>query len=71
MGATTDARLLKLIPSSKRETFMVLLSDLVASGAAPAVPKAEKAEKPKKTKAEKAAKKKAKKALSLDADIQQ
>ncbi len=69
--AATDARLLKLIPSSKRETFMGLLSDLVASGAAPAVPKAEKAEKPKKTKAEKAAKKKAKKALSLDADIQQ
>ena len=72
--ATTDARLLKLIPSSKRETFMALLSDLVASGAAPATPKAEKppkADKPRKTKAEKAAKKKAKKALSLDADIQQ
>ena len=72
--ATTDARLLKLIPSSKREAFMALLGDLVASGAAPAAPKAEKppkADKPRKTKAEKAAKKKAKKALGLDADIQQ
>lgn len=69
--AAADARLLKLVSTSKREALTEVLRDLIRAGdeaaAAPAVlpvakkPKAEKPGKPKKTKAEKADKPKKKK----------
>lgn len=64
-----DARLLKLVPSGKRDTLVALLQDLIAAAEAAAEPPAEKpvklpkAERPKKApKAEKPKKKKLKKA---------
>ena len=55
-----DARLLKLLPGSKRDQLTDLLSDLIAAADKPAKPekiKAPKAEKPPKDKKSKKAKK--------------